>query len=245
MLKVMIVGATSAIATATARRYAARGARLYLLARDAERLALLARDLEVRGAAVVHTAISDLGVAFDADAIIASAQRALEGLDLAVIAHGVLPDQKACEQDVTQLRAVFEINTLSTLALLTPIANLMQAQRSGSIAVLSSVAGDRGRQSNYVYGASKAALDAFLSGLRNRLAKNGVQVLTIKPGFVDTPMTAAFKKGPLWATPEAIADGIVHAVDKKRDVVYLPWFWRGIMMVIRAIPERVFKRLSL
>lgn len=245
MLKVMLIGATSAIATATAQRYAARGARLYLLARDAERLALMARDLEVRGAQAVHTAVCDLGAAFDAETLIAAAQRDLEGLDVVVIAHGVLPEQSACEQDVAQLRAAFEINTLSTLALLTPLANLMQSQRSGTIAVLSSVAGDRGRQSNYVYGASKAALDAFLSGLRNRLAKHGVQVLTIKPGFVDTPMTAAFKKGPLWATPASIADGIVRAVDKKCDVVYLPWFWRGIMMVIRAIPERVFKRLSL
>lgn len=245
MLKVMLIGATSAIATATAQRYAARGARLYLLARDAERLALMAGDLQVRGAAAVHTAVCDFGAAFDADALIAAAQRALEGMDLAVIAHGVLPDQSACQQHVAQLRAVFEINTLSTLALLTPLANLMLNQRSGSIAVLSSVAGDRGRQSNYVYGASKAALDVFLSGLRNRLARHGVQVLTIKPGFVDTPMTAAFNKGPLWATPESIADGIVHAVDKQRDVVYLPWFWRGIMLVIRAIPERVFKRLSL
>lgn len=245
MLKVMLIGATSAIATATAQRYAARGARLYLLARDAERLALMARDLEVRGAPAVHTAVCDLGAAFDAETLIAAAQRDLEGLDVVVIAHGVLPEQSACEQDVAQLRAAFEINTLSTLALLTPLANLMQSQRSGTIAVLSSVAGDRGRQSNYVYGASKAALDAFLSGLRNRLAKHGVQVLTIKPGFVDTPMTAAFKKGPLWATPASIADGIVRAVDKKCDVVYLPWFWRGIMMVIRAIPERVFKRLSL
>ena len=245
MLKVMLIGATSAIATATAQRYAARGARLYLLARDAERLALMARDLEVRGAPAVHTAVCDLGATFEAETLIAAAQRDLEGLDVVVIAHGVLPEQSACEQDVALLRAAFEINTLSTLALLTPLANLMQSQRSGTIAVLSSVAGDRGRQSNYVYGASKAALDAFLSGLRNRLAKHGVQVLTIKPGFVDTPMTAAFKKGPLWATPESIADGIVRAVDKKRDVVYLPWFWRGIMLVIRAIPERVFKRLSL
>lgn len=245
MLKVMFIGATSAIATATAQRYAARGARLYLLARDAERLALMARDLEVRGAAAVHTAVCDLGAAFDADTLITTAQRALEGLDVVVIAHGVLPEQSACEQEVTQLRAALEINTFSTLALLTPLANLMQGQRSGSIAVLSSVAGDRGRQCNYVYGASKAALDAFLSGLRNRLAKHGVQVLTVKPGFVDTPMTAAFKKGPLWTTPESIADGIVRAIDKKCDVVYLPWFWRGIMMVIRAIPERVFKRMSL
>lgn len=245
MLNVMIVGATSAIAEATARRYAARGASLYLLARDTERLAQMARDLAVRGASQVHTAPCDFGAAFDAVAMVDAARLALGGLDVALIAHGVLPDQGACEQDIVALRAAFEINTLSSLALLTVLANVMQAAGHGSIAVISSVAGDRGRQSNYVYGASKAALDVFLSGLRNRLSRHGVQVLTVKPGFVDTPMTAAFRKGPLWATPDVVAAGIVCAIDRRRDVVYLPWFWRGIMLIIRAIPERLFKRLSL
>lgn len=245
MLSVLIVGATSAIAEATARRYAARGARLYLLGRDSERLAMIARDLEVRGAAAVSTAVLDVTHDFDADTLVAAAQAALQGIDVVLLAHGALPDQRACEQHVSQLRAAFEVNTLSTLALLTPLATLLQAQGGGTLAVLSSVAGDRGRQSNYVYGASKAALDAFLSGLRNRLARHGVQVLTIKPGFVDTPMTAGFKKGPLWASPDIIADGIVQAIDAKRDVVYLPWFWRFIMLVICGIPERLFKRLSL
>lgn len=245
MLKILIVGATSAIAEATARRYAARGARMHLIGRDGERLAMIARDLEVRGAAAVSTALVDVTQPFAADALLARAQAALEGLDVVLLAHGMLPDQNACEQNVACLREAFEINTLSTLTLLTPLATLMQSQGHGTIAVLSSVAGDRGRQSNYVYGASKAALDAFLSGLRNRLTKHGVKVLTIKPGFVDTPMTASFKKGPLWATPDTIACGIVRAVEGQRDVVYLPWFWCLIMIVIRGIPERLFKRLSL
>ena len=245
MQKVIIFGATSAIAAATARDYAARGARLHLLGRDAERLATIARDLEVRGAAAVTTALLDVSEHFDADALLATAHAALQGIDIALFAHGVLPDQQACEQSIAQLRAVFEINTLSSLALLTSLATLLQAQGHGTIAVISSVAGNRGRQSNYVYGASKAALDTFLSGLRNRLAKHGVQVLTIKPGFVDTPMTARFKKGLLWSSPATIADGIVRAIDDQRDVVYLPWFWRYIMLVICSVPERLFKRLSL
>lgn len=245
MLKVLLVGATSAIAEATARRYAARGATLHLLGRDSERLTMMARDLAVRGAAAVSTTLVDVAQPFDAEALIASAHAALRGIDIVLFAHGVLPDQRACESSIADLRLAFEINTLSTLALLTPLATLMQAQAQGTIAVLSSVAGDRGRQSNYVYGASKAALDAFLSGLRNRLAKHGIQVLTIKPGLVATPMTAGFKKGPLWATPETIADGIVRAIDRRRDVVYLPGFWRFIMLLIRAIPERLFKRLTL
>ena len=245
MQKVIIFGATSAIAEATARRYATRGARLHLIGRDAERLATIAGDLEVRGAVAVSTALLDVSDHFDADALLATAHAALQGIDIALLAHGVLPDQNACEQNIAALRAVFEINTLSSLALLTPLATLLQAQGHGTIAVISSVAGDRGRQSNYVYGASKAALDTFLSGLRARLAKHGVQVLTIKPGFVDTPMTASCKKNLLWSSPATIADGIVRALDDQCDVVYLPWFWRYIMLVICSVPERLFKRLSL
>ena len=245
MLKVLLVGASSAIAEATARCYAARGASLHLLGRDGERLAMMARDLEIRGAAAVTSTLLDVAQPFDADALIANAHAALNGIDIALFAHGVLPDQNTCEHSVAQLRLTFEINTLSTLALLTPLASLMQSHGHGTLAVLSSVAGDRGRQSNYVYGASKASLDAFLSGLRNRLAQHGVQVLTIKPGLVMTPMTAHLKHGPLWATPDTIATGIVRAIDTRRDVVYLPSFWRVIMLVIRGIPERWFKHLNL
>lgn len=245
MQRILIVGATSAIAEACARLYATRGARLHLLARDAERLALIGRDLEVRGAAAVSSGLCDFAQPFDAEALLADARDALGGLDVVLLAHGVLPSQQVCEQDVRRLREAFEINTLSTLVLLTHLANMLQAQGQGTIAVIGSVAGDRGRQSNYVYGATKAALEVFLAGLRNRLAKHGVQVVTLKPGFVDTPMTAAFKKGLLWATPDTIAAGIARAIERQRDVVYLPWFWRPVMGIIRAIPERVFKRLSL
>ena len=111
--------------------------------------------------------------------------------------------------------------------------------------MISSVAGDRGRQSNYVYGSAKALVSAFMSGLRQRLHRSGVAVITIKPGFVDTPMTAAFQKGALWAKPDQIARGIVKALDRGRDVVYLPAFWRPIMLIVRSVPETIFKRLAL
>jgi hypothetical protein len=169
----------------------------------------------------------------------------LGGLDTVLIAHGTLPDQATCQSSVEQTLAELHTNAISTIALLTVVANRFEAQGFGSIAVISSVAGDRGRQSNYVYGTAKGAVALFLQGLRNRLDRHGVHVLTLKPGFVDTPMTRGFRKGLLWAQPEGIAKGIVAALDRRADVVYLPFFWRYLMLAICSIPERVFKRLSL
>jgi short-subunit dehydrogenase len=246
MRKILIIGATSAIAEATARIFAARGDALFLVARNADRLQAIATDLNVRGA--VRTATATLDVAdFSAhQAIIDRAEQELGGLDTVLIAHGTLSDQSECEKSVDALRREFDINALSTMALLTTLANTFEARKSGTLAVISSVAGDRGRQSNYVYGSAKAAVSAFLSGLRQRLAKSNVDVLTIKPGFVDTPMTANIAdKGALWAKPDRVAVGIVHAIDKRRSIVYLPWFWRGIMLIIKHIPEPVFKKIRL
>jgi decaprenylphospho-beta-D-erythro-pentofuranosid-2-ulose 2-reductase len=164
---------------------------------------------------------------------------------VALIAHGTLPDQSACESSVEMALAEFATNGTSTIALLTALAPGMEAQGAGVLAVISSVAGDRGRQSNYLYGAAKAAVSTFASGLRQRLAKAGVSVVTIKPGFVDTPMTRNFRKGALWAKPDAVARGIVRAADRGSSVVYLPWFWSPIMLVIKHIPEFIFKRIKL
>lgn len=245
MKKVLIIGATSAIAEATARLYAAEGARLFLVARGAEKLAALAADLRARGAAEALAETLDVNDLDRHEAALAQADEALGGIDVALIAHGTLPDQKACEASFELTLQELQTNALSTLSLLTHLANRLEPRGSGTIAVVSSVAGDRGRQSNYVYGTAKGAVTLFLQGLRNRLARTGVRVLTIKPGFVDTPMTADFPKGPLWAQPAQIARGIKKAEEKGRDVVYLPGFWRLIMLVIRNIPEGIFKRLSL
>ena len=164
---------------------------------------------------------------------------------MALIAHGTLPDQAECEASAALTRQALQVNALSVIELLTELANRLQAQGSGTLAVISSVAGDRGRKSNYVYGAAKGMVSIFLQGLRNRLHSHGVRVITIKPGFVDTPMTESFDKGVLWARPDRVARDIVSAIDKGRDVVYTPWFWRYILWVIRGIPEGVFKRLGL
>ena len=245
MQKVVIIGATSAIAEATARLYAARGAKLFLVARNEARLQDIAADLRVRGSQDVFFASLDVNdVERHAD-IIAQIWSSLEQVDVLLVAHGTLPDQAQCEASVEVALKEFATNAISTIALLTAMAPRFETQHSGVMGVISSVAGDRGRQSNYLYGAAKAAVTAFSSGLRQRMAKVGVNVLTIKPGFVDTPMTRDFKKGALWAKPDAIAKGIVHAADRGRSVVYLPWFWLPIMLIIRHIPEFVFKRIKL
>jgi decaprenylphospho-beta-D-erythro-pentofuranosid-2-ulose 2-reductase len=245
MRKILIIGATSAIAEATARRWAAQGAALHLLARDPARLAAIADDLKVRGAADVTTGVldvDDIGVHEEA---LAKARSALAGFDVALIAHGTLPDQEACTTSVERTLREFTTNGVSTIALMTALASVFESQGSGTLAVISSVAGDRGRASNAIYGAAKAAVTAYASALRQRLGRHGVNVLTIKPGFVDSPMTAHIAdKGALWAKPDAVAAGIVRAVERRRSVVYLPFVWWPIMTVIRALPEAVFKKLK-
>ncbi len=177
--------------------------------------------------------------------VLAGAFTALGTVDTVLVAHGSLPDQRACEHDMVLAERQFDINGLGTVTLLGHVANHMEAQSSGCIAVITSVAGERGRQSNYVYGAAKAMVSTFLQGLRNRLYRAGVDVLDIRPGFVDTPMTADFDKGLLWASPDTVAAAIARSVDRSRSLVYTPFFWRYLMWVIRLIPEPLFKRMRL
>ena len=242
----IIVGACSAIAEATARIWAARGGKLYLLARNQEKLDVLAQDLKVRGAQEVFTKVFD---ACDYDShltLFNEAETQLGSVDGIFVAHGTLPDQKACEADFALARKEFDTNGMSVISMVSEAANYFEKKGSGTIAVITSVAGDRGRQSNYLYGSAKAAVSTFLEGVRNRLAGKGVHVVTIKPGFVDTPMTDGMdKSGPLWAQPEEVAMSIVKAIDKERNLVYVPWFWQMIMLIIRHIPEFIFKKLSL
>ncbi len=245
MTKIVICGATSAIAMETAKIYAARGSEFFLIARNNSKLSAVANDLRVRGAKKVDTAVADLTDISCHQRLIDQASAALPDFDLFLIAHGTLGDQNACERDFSLAQKELDANFLSAASLLTIVANRFEAAKNGSIAVITSVAGDRGRKSNYIYGAAKGALDIFLQGLRNRLYSSGVNVLTIKPGFVDTPMTADIKKSPLFASPQTVARGIVSAIDRRKDIVYLPWFWIWIMLIIRNIPERIFKRLSL
>lgn len=243
--KVLIVGAASAIAEATARLFAGEGHHLCLAGRNVLRLTTMAEDLRVRGAASVDVVPLDANEFGRHEQVLSHAVEAMGGLDMVLVAHGTLPDQRACEASVDATLDAITTNALSVIALLTLVANRMEQQGAGTIAVISSVAGDRGRQSNYVYGTAKGAVTIFMQGLRNRLAPAGVRVVTIKPGFVDTPMTAGLKKGALWATPEAVGQRIHRAMTRGEDVVYTPWFWRWIMTIIKAVPEAIFKKTRL
>lgn len=245
MTNILVVGAASAIAEATARLFAEAGGALYLVGRKQERLAAVADDLATRGAPTVGYHVMDMCDIDRHAAMLAEAETALGSLDVCLIAHGTLPDQAACQRDVGRTLDELQTNALSTIALLTLLAERFEAQGHGTIAVITSVAGDRGRQSNYVYGTAKAALDTFLEGLRQRLHKAGVRVVTIKPGFVDTPMTATFEKGMLWAQPATVAKRIHRAIRRGSDVVYVPAFWRLIMLVIRNLPRRLYKAVKL
>jgi len=242
--RILIVGATSAIATEVARAFAERGASLILTGRKPERLAALADDLAVRGAAEVETAVLDV-LATDSHAAVVERAFAPGRLDVAVIAHGTLPDQTRCQESAAETIRALEVNFTATAALLTLLANRFEAQRGGVIAVITSVAGDRGRQSNYVYGAAKGGLAVFLQGLRNRLHHQGVSVVTLKPGLVDTPMTAEVPKNPLFSSARRAGRAIHSAIEGRRDVAYIPWFWRPIMALVTSLPESVFKRLRL
>lgn len=245
MRRVLIVGATSGIAGETARAYAAYGARLFLTGRHSGRLEAAAADLRVRGAVQVETAVLQVTDLSSHAGVVEAAFTALGGLDVALIAHGTLPDQRRCEESVAETLKAMEVNFTATVALLTLLANRFEAARQGCIAVITSVAGDRGRQSNYVYGAAKGGLDRFLEGLRNRLFRSGVAVLTIKPGFVDTPMTAGLRKNALFASPRRVGRAIHRAIEARRSVVYIPWFWRPIMFLVTSVPESIFQRLRL
>jgi decaprenylphospho-beta-D-erythro-pentofuranosid-2-ulose 2-reductase len=245
MKRILIIGATSAIAEHCARIWAARGDELYLVARNEAHVQTVASDLRVRGASSVTINCVDLNEMDRHVELLDAAENEMGGVDVVLIAHGTLSNQASCELSVEETLAEIQTNALSTISLLTLIANSFEAKKDGTICVISSVAGDRGRASNYIYGSAKAIVTAFTSGLRQRLHKSNVAVVTIKPGFVDTPMIAEFKKGVLWANPSAVAAKIVSSIDKKKTEVYVPMFWALIMFIIKGLPNPIFKKFRM
>ena len=245
MKNILIIGATSAIAQAVARLYAAQGASFFLIARNGPNLEIVAKDLQSRGALRVQNKQADLSNFSAHKSLIDEAHKALGGmLDIVLIAHGDNGDHAKGLDDFAEAQRVIAINYLSVVSLLTELAPHLKEQKSGSVAVISSVAGDRGRQSNFIYGSAKAGLSAYLSGYRALMHSFGVAVTTVKPGFVDTPMNSDRKKNFLWASPEQLGRGIVRAIHCRKGSVYLPKFWALIMLVVCAIPESIFKKLK-
>lgn len=243
---VLLVGATSGIMQALAHEFASKGCELVLIARDREEAGAIATDLAVRHGVAARAYVLD-ALAVDEheavlDACLAESAGELEGV---VLGLGYLGEQRRAEREADEARRIFDTNFTAPALLLGRLANRLEQKGSGFICVLSSVAGDRGRQSNYVYGSAKAGLTAYLQGLRNRLHHSGVQVTTVKPGFVDTSMTYGMPGLFLVAAPEKVARGIMRAIEQKKNEVYLPGFWRWIMLAIRSVPEPLFKRLRL
>ncbi len=240
----LVLGASSAIARAFARAAAARGADVILAGRDTEDLARTAADIAIStGRAAATISFDALDVASHASLVQRLA--AVPGVLNVALMFGTMPEQAAIDADPDLALSCIASNFSGAVSILHRLAPLLEARRAGVVIGFGSVAGDRGRLKNYVYGAAKSGLHTYLAGLRNRLGRGGVHVMTVKPGFVDTAMTFGLPGLFLVASPEFVARACLDAAARRKDVLYVPWFWWGIMAVIRAIPERTFKRLSI
>lgn len=244
---IVILGATSAIAEACARRWAGEGAKLLLVARSAERLDAVAADLRARGATLVETATLDLAAPTDQRALLKGWEALLGGLDIVLLAYGALGEQSALQADPAAAAALIGTNFTSAAAWSEGAAARFAQSGKGTLLVIGSVAGDRGRRSNYLYGATKAGLGVLVQGIAHRLAPLGARAVLIKPGFVDTPMTAHVegKGGPLWASADKVAKVIVAAGRSGGPVVYAPGIWALIMAAVRNTPAAVFNKINL
>lgn len=245
--RVVILGALSAIAMAMARIYAAEGAALMLVARNSERLKALADDLHARGAVLVETAALDLEAAsINAPHHLSEWKQRLGGIDHVHVIYGYLGSQNKASSDAAELARITSSNYATAVQWCEATANILRQQKRGSLVAVSSVAGDRGRQSNYAYGAAKGAIALYVQGLAHSLAGTGARAVAVKPGFVDTPMTDGMKKGgALWANPEKIGRILRRAAEKGGPVQYAPSIWRMIMLVIRSVPASVFHKTKL
>jgi decaprenylphospho-beta-D-erythro-pentofuranosid-2-ulose 2-reductase len=237
---VLIFGATSAVAAEVAVLCAARGDRLHLVARNPEKLAEVARRCAL---SQVTTQTADFALLDQNEACVKAALLALGRVDCALIAHGDLGDQLASERSFADAEKTLTVNFTSVVSLLIPLANHLEQAKAGTLGVITSVAGDRGRPRNYTYGAAKGALNIYLQGLRTRLYASGVSVSTLKLGPVDTPMTRDHKKHALFGKPKSVARSILHALDRGVPEAYVPSFWRATMPIVKNTPEWLFQRL--
>lgn len=245
MRGVLILGASSAVGRALAIAFARQGDRIFLAARNTTELERIQRDLQIRFQAEVQVGVIDAEDTGAHEAFITRVLSDIDGLDVVIFAIGQLGDQPQSSHHPAEALRLIDVNFRAAVSLLAPLANYLEEQRSGAIIGITSVAGDRGRQSNYVYGAAKGGFSLYLQGLRNRLEGMGVKVYTVKPGFIDTSMTYGLSGLFLVASPDRIATSISELPGKASGVYYLPWFWRWIMLIIKLIPEFIFKKMKL
>lgn len=246
MSGVLILGATSAIGRAVANELGARGYDLILSGRDGDELEILCKDLRVRYGSRADVSVIDV-LAIDTHPTVLKSLLSTYGAQLegVVLCIGYLGEPTGAQLDWGEARRILDTNYTGCVSILNILANHFEQRRAGFLCALSSVAGDRGRASNYLYGSAKAGLTAYLSGLRSRLSHSGVHVVTVKPGFVDTRATFGRPGLFLVASPQTLGRSIYRAIEKRKNVVYVPWFWRWIMAIIRILPESLFKRLRL
>ena len=245
MAKVIIFGASSAIAAKCAELYALRGDELCLVGRSRDKLEAVAKDAARAGSSDrVRTFTADLDRLEENGSLVERVIEACGGADEALIAHGLLGDQLQSERDFTEAERIIRTNFTSAISLIIPIANYFEQQRSGRLGVITSVAGERGRPRNYTYGACKGALGIYLQGVRSRLYPAGVTVTTIKLGPVDTPMTATHEKNALFGRPDGVARDIVSAMLARKAEVFVPRRWAAIMPIVRNTPEPLFQRIK-
>jgi decaprenylphospho-beta-D-erythro-pentofuranosid-2-ulose 2-reductase len=245
MKRILVFGATSAICHELLKLYAQSGSDFYLLARDGGKLKAVAADLKARGGTVSGEAYFDFNSWESIAETVLDAKAKLGHLDLILVAHGTLPNAEDCEVSLGAVKACMDDNFTSAAVVIQSAAQQLALQGAGTLAVLSSVAGDRGRKSNYVYGAAKAGIDTLLQGLQGRFFDTDIRVVNVKPGMIKTPMTQGMKQGALWSSPQAIAPTIHSAIARGRPVCYAPGYWRFIMFFIRCLPTSVMARLPI
>lgn len=250
MQTLVILGATSAVAIAYARKVAIeKTTRFVLVGRNETRLEEIRTDIVARGGdESSFCLIGDLGQPAAVASLFAQITDKTEYVDQVLLAYGLLGDQKEQQKDIASVQSMFEVNLVSATMWVEAFAQKFEEQTKGHLVIIGSVAGDRGRQSNYLYGATKGALERVAEGMAHRFAPDSeINVTLVKPGFIDTPMTDHIdnKGGPLWATPEKIADVMMRAVEKKRVRVYAPWIWRWILLIVRSLPMPIMHKTKM
>jgi len=245
MKHIVIAGATSAISQAVSKQLISDDVCFHLVGRDMDKLEIVSNDLISRGCGKALCYSLDFNDFTEHQSLIEKIKIEADKIDILFVCYGIMHSQDECEENVNKALEQVTSNYTSAVSLLVLFTQVMYSQGEGTIAVVSSVAGDRGRKSNFIYGSAKGGLSTFLEGLRYKLYDAGINVLTVKPGFVDSPMTTDMKKGLLWASPELVAKYIVKAIKLRKSVIYTPHFWFFIMTIIKIIPVFIFRKLNI